>query len=321
MTGKKVVIAGGGVLGTQIGLQCAYWGFDVTFWLRSESSIGRTQPKIERYAALMLEDLAKAKALVGNPMGAYVYPKGLVADWPSATAESLDALIEQGKQRFAENIHIELDMAAALKGAYIVIESMSEDPKAKIGVYEAMRDLLDEDTILCTNSSTLLPSMFAEYTGRPEKYCSLHFANTIWKNNTAEVMGHAGTDPAIYDKVVEFAAQIGMVPLKLHKEQPGYILNSMLVPFLSSAQALWANGVAEVETIDLTWRLATGAPKGPFEILDIVGLETAYNINQMKPDAQTEGSLTNRLGKLLKEKIDKGETGINAGKGFYDYSK
>ena len=321
MTGKKVAIAGGGVLGTQIGLQCAYWGFDVTFWLRSESSIGRTQPKIERYSALMLEDLAKAKALVGNPMGAYVYPKGLVADWKSATAESLEGLIEQGKKRFAENVHIELDMAAALKDAYIVIESMSEDPKAKIGVYEAMKDLLDPDTILCTNSSTLLPSMFAEYTGRPEKYCSLHFANTIWKNNTAEVMGHPGTDPAIYDKVVEFAAAIGMVPLKLHKEQPGYILNSMLVPFLSSAQALWANGVAEVETIDLTWRLATGAPKGPFEILDIVGLETAYNINQMKPDAQTEGSLTNRLGKLLKEKIDKGETGVNAGKGFYDYSK
>ena len=163
--------------------------------------------------------------------------------------------------------------------------------------------------------------MFAEYTGRPEKYLSLHFANTIWKNNTAEVMGHPGTGQAAYDEVVRFADSIGMVPLQLHKEQPGYILNSMLVPFLSSAQALWANGVAEPETIDLTWRLATGAPKGPFEILDIVGLETAYNINQMKPAAQQEGTLENRMGKLLKEKIDRGETGINAGKGFYDYTK
>ena len=198
---------------------------------------------------------------------------------------------------------------------------MTEEPKAKIGMYNAMRDLLDEDTILCTNSSTLLPSMFAEYTGRPQKYCALHFANTIWKNNTGEVMGHPGTDPAIYQKVVEFAAAIGMVPLQLHKEQPGYILNSMLVPFLSAAQALWANGVADPETIDLTWRLATSAPAGPFQILDIVGLETAYNINQMKPAAQQEGTLENRMGRLLKEKIDRGETGVNAGKGFYDYSK
>ena len=321
MEKKKVVIAGGGVLGTQIGLICAYHGFDTTFWLRSEGSIGRTQPKIERYSALMLEDLAKAKALVGNPMGGLLYPRGLIRSWQGITAADIDTLLEEGRKNLTENIHIELDLAKALSGAYLVIESMTENPQAKIGMYEAMRDLLDEDTILCTNSSTLLPSMFAEYTGRPEKYCALHFANTIWKNNTGEVMGHPGTDPAVYQKVVEFAAAIGMVPLQLHKEQPGYILNSMLVPFLSSAQALWANGVADPETIDLTWRLATGAPAGPFQILDIVGLETAYNINQMKPAAQQEGTLEYRMGQLLKEKIDKGETGVNAGKGFYDYTK
>ena len=321
MENRKVVIAGGGVLGTQIGLICAYHGFDTTFWLRSESSIGRTTPKIERYSALMLEDLAKAKALIGNPIGGMLYPRGLIRSWQGITAETIDTLIEEGKKNFAEKVHIELDLAKALSGAYIVIESMTEEPKAKIGMYNAMRDLLDEDTILCTNSSTLLPSMFAEYTGRPEKYCALHFANTIWKNNTGEVMGHPGTDPAIYQKVVEFAAAIGMVPLQLHKEQPGYILNSMLVPFLSAAQALWANGVADPETIDLTWRLATSAPAGPFQILDIVGLETAYNINQMKPAAQQEGTLEYRMGKLLKEKIHRGETGVNAGKGFYDYTK
>ena len=321
MEKKKVVIAGGGVLGTQIGLICAYHGFDTTFWLRSESSVSRTTPKIERYSSLMLEDLAKAKALVGNPMGGLLYPRGLIRSWQGITAEAIDALIEEGKKSFAENVHIELDLAKALAGADIVIESMTENPEAKIGMYTAMRDLLEEKTILCTNSSTLLPSMFAEYTGRPEKYCALHFANTIWKNNTAEVMGHPGTDPEIYKAVVQFASEIGMVPLQLHKEQPGYILNSMLVPFLSAAQGLWANGVSDPETIDLTWKLATGAPAGPFSILDIVGLETAYNINQMKPAAQQEGTIENKIGKLLKEKIDRGETGVNAGTGFYDYTK
>jgi len=318
---KKVVVLGGGVLGTQIGLACAFHGYDTTFWLRSEGSVGRTMPKIERYSGLMLADLEQARHLVGNPMGRFLYPKGLIADWDSATAESLGALIETGKKNFEELVHVELDLAKALSGAYIVIESMSEDPQAKIGMYTAAKDLLDKDTILCTNSSTLLPSMFAEYTGCPERYCALHFANTIWKNNTAEVMGHPGTDKAVFDEVVKFAASIGMVPLELHKEQPGYILNSMLVPFLSAAQALWANDVADVETIDRTWELATGAPAGPFKILDIVGLETAYNINQMKPAAQQEGTLENRMGKLLKEKIDRGETGVNAGKGFYDYTK
>ena len=318
---KKVVVAGGGVLGTQIGLMCAYTGKDVTFWLRSEGSIGRTKPKIERYTNLMLQDLAAAKALVGSPMGKMVYPRGLIRNWDGITAEQIDALLEQGKKNLTENVHIELDLAKALAGADVVIESMAEDPQAKIGVYTAMKDLLDEKTILLTNSSTMLPSTFAQYTGRPEKYLALHFANTIWKNNTAEVMGHPGTDPEIYKETVRFADEINMIPLELHKEQPGYILNSMLVPFLSAAQALLATGVSDYATIDKTWELATSAPAGPFKILDIVGLETAYNINQMKPDAQVEGSVSNLIGKLLKEKIDKGETGVNAGIGFYDYRK
>ena len=222
-------------------------------------------------------------------------------------------------KNFAELFHLELDLAKALDGADIVIEAMAENPEQKIEMYGKMKDLIPEDAILCTNSSTLLPSMFAEYTGRPEKYCALHFANTIWKNNTGEVMGHPGTDPEVFKKTVELAVEINMIPLELHKEQPGYILNSMLVPFLSAAQGLWARGVADPATIDLTWELATGAPKGPFKILDIVGLETAYNINLMKPETKVEGSDSWMISKLLKEKIDKGETGVNAGKGFYDY--
>lgn len=319
MASKKIVVAGGGVLGAQIGLMCAYTGHDTTFWLRSESSIGRTTPKIANYSKAMMDDLENAKQLIGNPMGGYLYPRGLIRSWEGITAEQIDELETQGKKWFEEKISIELDMDKAFADADIVIEAMAENPEAKIAFYQQIRDHLPEKTILLTNSSTLLPSTFAEYTGRPEKYCALHFANTIWKNNTAEVMGHAGTDPQVYQQVVEFAQEINMVPLQLHKEQPGYILNSMLVPFLTAAQTLLANEVADPQTIDLTWQLATGAPAGPFKILDIVGLETAYNINQMKPDAHTEGSTSWKIGKILKEKIDKGETGINAGKGFYDY--
>ncbi len=316
---KKITLIGGGVLGVQIGLMCAYTGHDTTIWLRSEGSIGRTQPKIDLYSEWMLSDLEAAKQLIGNPMGKFLYAKGLIKDWDGITAEAIDGLIAQAKENFAKLIHIELDMAKAVEDADFVIEAMAEDPAQKIDIYKQLKDLLPEKTILLTNSSTLLPSMFAEYTGRPEKYCALHFANTIWKNNTGEVMGHPGTDPEVFKKTVELAVEINMIPLELHKEQPGYILNSMLVPFLSAAQGLWARGVADPATIDLTWELATGAPKGPFKILDIVGLETAYNINLMKPETKVEGSDSWMISKLLKEKIDKGETGVNAGKGFYDY--
>ena len=316
---NKVTIIGGGVLGTQIGLMCAYVGKDVTFWLRSEGSVERTKPKLKRYSELMLRDLLAAKALIGSPMGKFAYPRGLIRDWNSVNADEIDALASRAEKNFSERIRIELDLASALADADVVIEAMAEDPKAKIAIYTDMKNLLPEKAVLLTNSSTLLPSAFAEYTGRPEKYLALHFANTIWKNNTAEVMGHPGTDPEIYRETVKFADEMNMIPLQLHKEQPGYILNSMLVPFLTAAQALLATGVSDHETIDRTWELATGAPAGPFKILDIVGLETAYNINQMKPEAHAEGSVSNLIGKLLKEKIDKGETGVNAGVGFYQY--
>ena len=315
----KVVVVGGGVLGTQIALMSAYTGHDTTIWLRSEGSVGRTQPKIQHYEDAMLADLEAAKKLIGNPMGGFLYPRGLIAKWEGMTPEEIDRLAAQARERFRSLLHISLNMAEALKGADVVIESMSENPQAKVEIYEKMRDLLDEKTLLLTNTSTLLPSMFAEHTGRPDRYLALHFANSIWKNNTAEVMGHAGTSPESYRKAVKFAQELQMVPLQLQKEQPGYILNSLLVPFLNAAEMLWAEGVSDPETIDKTWQLGTGAPVGPFKILDIVGLETAYNIVSLNPESKKEGSTMQKIAALLKEKIDKGEKGINAGKGFYTY--
>ncbi len=318
---NKVVVMGGGVLGSQIALMSAYTGHDTTIWMRSEGSIERTKPKLAHYSAMMIQSLEQARKMLGNPMGAFVYPKGLITDWAAMTDEKIKELIAQVKDTTENNLHLELDMAKALADADIIIESMSEDPQAKIDLYEKMRDVMDEKTILCTNSSTLLPSTFAEHTGRPAKYMALHFANEIWKHNTAECMGHAGTDPAVYDAVVRFAEEINMVPIKLYKEQPAYVLNTLLVPFLDAAQQLWGKGVADPETIDLTWRLGTGAPAGPFQIMDVVGLETVYNILMMKPDTKDPESLNHKLAGMIKEKIDKGETGINSGKGFYDYKK
>ena len=93
----------------------------------------------------------------------------------------------------------------------------------------------------------------------------------------------------------------------------------MLVPFLSAAEALYANDVADPETIDKTWVLATGAPSGPFRILDVVGLTTAYNIVIMNPKASDINTTEGKIAAKLKEKIDAGKTGVNAGEGFYKY--
>lgn len=314
---KKVVVVGGGVLGSQIAYQVAYKGFDVTVWLRTEASIERAKPKFARWHETYKKDLDAVKPLIGTETK--MYPRGLIEDFAALTPEKIEELKVQADTAY-ENLNYELDMATAMADADLVIESLSEDPKAKIAFYEKMAPLLPEKTVVVTNSSTMVPSTFASYTGRPEKYLALHFANEIWKNNTAEIMGHPGTDQAYYDQVVAFAKEIGMIPLCLKREQPGYILNSLLVPFLNAGQALYANDVADPQTIDLTWMLGTGAPLGPFRILDIVGLDTAYNIVMMSPDAQNPDTLPGKIAKRLKEHIDAGKKGVATGEGFYKYN-
>ncbi len=309
---KNVVVAGGGVLGSQIAFQSAFCGFNVTIWLRSEGSIGRTKPKLERLRDIYLNTLEQMKT------DKSAYCRGF-SDKEDLTIDEIDELKECTIKAY-DGIKLTTSYEDAAADADLVIEAIAEDPEQKISFYQELAKHLPEKTILVTNSSTMLPSSFAKYTGRPEKYLALHFANSIWSNNTAEIMGHSETQQKYYDEVVKFAQDINMVPLKLKKEQPGYILNSMLVPFLSAAEALLANDVADHETIDKTWILATGAPIGPFRILDIVGLTTAYNIVIMNPEAGDKNTTPGKIAALLKEKIDKGKTGINAGEGFYKYT-
>ncbi|MDO5825261.1 MAG: 3-hydroxyacyl-CoA dehydrogenase [Methanosphaera sp.] len=311
MSIENVTVAGGGVLGSQIAFQSAFCGFNVKIWLRSESSKERAQPKLDRLKDIYLNTLETMKT---NPSA---YCRGFT-DKKELSDDEIDQLKSQVCRAY-ENIEMTTSYHVASDDADLIIEAIAEDPQQKIEFYQELAKHLPEKTILVTNSSTLLPSAFAKYTGRPEKYLALHFANEIWRNNTAEVMGHPQTDQKCYDEVVQFACDINMVPLKLKKEQPGYILNSMLVPFLSAAEALYATDVADFETIDLTWKLATGAPAGPFAILDVVGLTTAYNIVMMNPEVNNPESIPAKIAAKLKEKIDAGKTGVNAGEGFYKY--
>lgn len=309
---QNVVIAGGGVLGSQIAYQCSYAGFHVTTYLRSEASVERARPKVARLHGIYTAELQAAKA------GATPVSRGLVMNQDPAGAD-FDKLLQKADAAY-EDFHYETDLAAAVADADLVIEALAEQPEAKEAFFSQLSPLLPEKTIIATNSSTLLPSLLAKSTGRPAKFLALHFANNIWKQNIAEVMGHSGTAPEAYEAVAQFAADMGMIPMRLKKEKAGYILNSMLVPFLMSAQTLLADGIADVETIDQTWMLATGAPFGPFRILDIVGITTAYNIIMNYPDAKDPTTLHGKLAKLLKEDyLDQGKTGINAGEGFYRY--
>lgn len=312
---KRIVVAGGGVLGSQIAFQAAYCGFDVTIWLRSEGSITRTRPKLDHLKEVYIETIQKMASPEGQTPD--VWARG-IAEYDSFEKEQCLANVEKAYS----GLKLELDLQKAVEDADLIIESMAENEGEKIAFYKRLAPLLPEKTIIVTNSSTLLPSKFAKYTGRPEKYLALHFANSIWKNNMTEVMAQEKTDRRCFERIVAFASEIRMIPLPVQKEKSGYLLNSMLVPLLFSGMDLYVNGISDPESIDKAWTLGTGAPKGPFQILDTVGLTTAYNIVKMYVKVPTFLAPYNFKGmeKMLKKYIDEGKLGMSSGEGFYKYN-
>lgn len=283
-------------------------------WLRSEGSIGRTQPKLTHLKETYLETIEKMATPEGKT------PQS----WANGISDYADFDMDICKKRAldaAASIQLELDLARAAEDADLVIESMAENADDKIAFYKKLAPVLPERTILVTNSSTLLPSQFAKYTGRPEKYLALHFANSIWKNNTAEIMAQPKTSQAAFDAVVAFAEQIRMVPLPVRKEKSGYLLNSMLVPMLFSAMDLYVNGVSDPESIDRAWTRGTGAPKGPFRILDTVGLTTAENIvkRYLKVPPFLAPYNFRGMDRMLRGYLEAGKLGMSSGEGFYKY--
>lgn len=283
MTYKKVTIAGSGVLGSQIAFQTAFHGFEVNVYDINEEAINNAKTRMENFK---------------NVYGEYFND----TDRAEKAFHSLNYFTHLGD---------------AVQDADLVIEAVPERIEIKKSFYENLGAVAPEKTVFASNSSTLLPSQFAAFTGRPEKFLALHFANSIWKNNTAEIMGHPGSAEIYVDEVTNFARSIGMIPFVLKKEQPGYILNSLLVPFLSAAMELWVKDIADPHSIDKNWMLSTGAPVGPFGIYDLVGMETPYNLNLMR--AETDPAAKFAADKIKQEMIDQGRMGITTGKGFYDY--
>lgn len=280
---SNVTVAGSGVLGSQIAFQSAFHGFNVNVYDINDEAINSAKQRLENLKQVYGEYFNNQKRA----------------------------------EEAYRNLNYFTSLEEAVKDADFVIEAVPERIEIKQSFYEQLGNIAPEKTVFASNSSTLLPSQFAQFTGRPNKFLALHFANSIWKNNTAEIMGHAGTEERYVQEVTEFARAIGMIPFVLKKEQPGYILNTLLVPFLSAAMELWVKDIADPHSIDKNWMLSTGSPVGPFGIYDIVGMETPYNLNLMR--AEKDPSAKFVADKIKREMIDQGRMGISTGKGFYDY--
>jgi 3-hydroxyacyl-CoA dehydrogenase len=278
---------GSGVLGGQIAWHSAFRGKSVVAYDVSDEAIARCRAAHDQYAGIYRTDVGASEKAIAETRARLSY-----------TA----------------------DLAAAVADADLVIESVPEVPDVKTAAYMTMAPLLREHTLIATNSSTLLPSDFAVATGRPEKFCALHFANLIWLMNVAEVMAHAATSDDTLTQVTGFAIEIGMLPIPVRKEQNGYVLNSWFVPLLNAAQTLVTNGVCTPEDVDRTYlKCNPGASLGPMGMIDMVGMQTAFNVIRYWGVRNNDEQMLRNAAYVKERFIDRGLLGLPSGQGYYRY--
>lgn len=284
---RKITIVGAGTMGQQIALQCAMYGYHVALVDVSPAALASAAIWLQRFA----DGIVKAGGL---------------------TPAAADAALARVTRT--------TDPAAAAQEADLLIEAVPENPSLKSQVFAQYHSLCPPNTIFTTNTSTLVPSMFAAATGRPAQFAAFHFHLPTWVSNVVDIMPHPGTDPAVVTLLTAFARRIGQIPIVLHQESHNYVFNAMLSALNSAALTLAATDVASVEDVDRAWMGVMKTPIGPFGIMDAIGLETIHEITNYWAGVLNDAGLR-RNAAFVKGYLDQGRLGVKSGQGFYTYPK
>jgi len=202
----------------------------------------------------------------------------------------------------------------------LVIEAILEDMDIKIPFYQQLDSICKPETIFATNTSSFSVSEMADATSRPEKVCGLHYFNPVQIMKLVEVINTDKTDPAVVESMIEFVKNTKKVPVRCG-DTPGFIVNRLLVPYLTEAVAMVARGDATAEDIDTAMMLGAGHPMGPVTLSDYVGNE--INLACMSgwiekfpdnPSFQKPEGVA-----LLKKMTDENLIGRKSGQGFYKW--
>jgi 3-hydroxybutyryl-CoA dehydrogenase len=206
---------------------------------------------------------------------------------------------------------------ADLAGCDLVIEAVVEELDVKNAMWKELDALCPAHTIFASNTSSLTIAAMAAATTRPDRMVGLHFFNPVPVMKLVEVVRTVTTSLATFDAAYEFAKRLGKEPIRA-KDNSGFVVNLLLVPYLLDAITQLERGVASVEDIDRGMQLGTGYPMGPFTLLDFVGLDTTYKIAEIMFDEYRETRYAPPP--LLKRMVLAGMYGRKSGKGFYDYA-
>ncbi|MCR9183990.1 MAG: 3-hydroxyacyl-CoA dehydrogenase NAD-binding domain-containing protein [Halieaceae bacterium] len=280
---KRVCYVGAGTMGCYNALAAAICGYEVALYDVDEATLDQVAQRQSEFAAMF----------VGG---------GYCAQEDIAPALA--------------RVRICADLGDATAAADLVSESVYERLDVKRAIHRRLDEVCPPGTILTTNSSVLLVSQIEDVVSRGDRFAALH---SHLGSPLVDVVPGPRTDAAVIDLLRRYVLSINGVPLVLQKEYPGYVLNALLGPALSTAQALMLDGAAGIEDVDRTWMIDRNAAMGPFGMIDLFGLGVILDSWEDAGRKHHLPALRERAIQFLRSYTEKGKLGMKAGEGFYQY--
>jgi 3-hydroxybutyryl-CoA dehydrogenase len=281
---KTVGILGAGQMGLGIAQAAARAGYDTIMAKATPGSLDAQKGKIEKQ---LQKDVEKGKL----------------------AAADMGALLERLK--WTTHLH---DLA----NVDLLVESIVEELPVKREHFSRLDDVVKDDAIFATNTSTLTVAELAAATRRPDKFVGLHFFNPVHAMKLVEVAPAIGTAQSTVDTAIAFAKALGKTPVVV-KDSTGYIVNRLLVPYMVDAIRCLENGVGGVAEIDTAMMNGANHPMGPLALADFIGLDIVFHMSSLLQEEYKEARLAPP--RVLRRMVLAGILGRKSGQGFYDYKQ
>ncbi len=280
----KVAVIGAGTMGSGIAQACALAGHEVTLLDTGADVLARARSGMQH----SLERMVKKETVTES--------------------DAADAL---ARVRTREDVD-------GLEDAGVVIEAVYESIDVKRDVWQRIARVTSEGALLATNTSSLSVTQIAAFSGRPERFCGMHFFNPVPVMALVEVVRGLRSSEETVEQARAFAEGIGKTPI-VCEDKPGFIVNRLLIPYINDAAHALSEGVASAEDIDRAMKLGANMPIGPLQLADLVGLDVGLAATEAL--FEEFGDPKFRPAPLMKQMVRAGKLGRKTGEGFYTYDR
>ncbi|WP_379968159.1 3-hydroxyacyl-CoA dehydrogenase family protein [Ectobacillus sp. sgz5001026] len=278
-------------------------------------------------AGIMGHGIAQACAIAGNDVHLYDLKEEFIQKATASIQNNLDIYVKQElinsgeKDEILQRIYTTIHLQESVKDADIIIEAIPEVIELKWDLYKSLETMVNEDTIIASNTSTLPLSQLITYAKVPSRFIIAHFFNPAHLVPLVEIVKHETTAQHVVDTTMQFITSIGKTPVLLKKEVPGFIANRLQAALLREALHLLYSGVADAADIDTVIKSGPGfrwAFIGPLETADYGGLDTWKRVlDNLSPElAKDEGAP-----ELICHLVEQNNLGVKTGNGIYNYDK